>query len=641
MAIFDASVSSAGFNMFLISAIDFNAQDGLMNSTGYSWLSDDGHDIVLTGSGFTYSGATVTGGTVINGFIDLGNVGGDDIVITGIPNGSLVDMTNGGASGNMPSFYSNILSGNDSVIGSAFADNLKGAGGDDSITGGAGADTINGDAGNDTLDGGSGADSLNGGSNNDSLIGGSNSDTLNGGSGNDTLAGGFGTDNVNGEAGNDFIFIFDGEFIDNVDGGADMDTLNLTNIVTPGEQVTIDMGAGTFSGFGGARTIANIETVVGTQLNDTITGGAADEHLIGGGGDDLISGFSGQDTLNGGAGNDTVDFSYTGSRGNINLSTSTANFPTFFVEDIFNFENVIGTQGDDTITGDSGANVLTGGSGNDTIRGEDGDDQLFLGFGDDRGEGGLGADLIRSGPGSDTLLGGNGNDTLGASNASDLLRGQVGNDLMLGSNGNDRLFGDSGADTLLGGNGRDTLDGGVGADVINGGGNTGDLVTYEASSTGVFVRLWAGDGVGGDAQGDTLTDVEFLRGSAFDDTLHGTNDLNRIEGGAGNDLILGLAGTDFLVGGAGADTLTGGSGDDQFWHVQGDGADTITDFTAGPGDDLVRLFGYGAAFDTFGEVIGASSQVGSNVVINFGGGDIITLENTTLASLTTADFMFG
>ena len=53
MTIFDISNSNQGFNMQLVTDVDFDSQDGLMSSTGYSWLSGNGHDIILSGSGFT------------------------------------------------------------------------------------------------------------------------------------------------------------------------------------------------------------------------------------------------------------------------------------------------------------------------------------------------------------------------------------------------------------------------------------------------------------------------------------------------------------------------------------------------------------------------------------------------------------
>ena len=72
----------------------------------------------------------------------------------------------------------------------------------------------------------------------------------------------------------------------------------------------------------------------------------------------------------------------------INLSTGGASvfglFPTIN-RTFLNFDDVIGTSGNDTIIGDFQANILNGSSGND---------------------------LIRAGGGNDTLVGGAGNDTL-------------------------------------------------------------------------------------------------------------------------------------------------------------------------------------------------------------------------------------
>ena len=57
----------------------------------------------------------------------------------------------------------------------------------------------------------------------------------------------------------------------------------------------------------------------------------------------------------------------------------------------------------------------------------------------------------------------------------------------------------------------------------------------------------SGTSTGGRAQGDTLTEIENLTGSAFSDTLTGD---------AGNNVLKGLAGNDTLIGGAGNDTLS-------------------------------------------------------------------------------------
>jgi len=130
-------------------------------------------------------------------------------------------------------------------------------------------------------------------------------------------------------------------------------------------------------------------------------------------------------------------------------------------------------------------------------------------------------------------------------------------------------------------------------------------------------------------------------GDDGDDTLfgHGGNDL--LEGRNGNDFMKGDAGNDFLIGGAGVDSMVGGAGDDTF-IFRGDGAnDFIADFVAGAAtEDKIRLEGYGTAFDTFAEVFGAASQVGTRVIIDFGGGDTITLLNTQLTDLHQDDFLF-
>jgi Ca2+-binding RTX toxin-like protein len=63
---------------------------------------------------------------------------------------------------------------------------------------------------------------------------------------------------------------------------------------------------------------------------------------------------------------------------------------------------------------------------------------------------------------------------------------------------------------------------------------------------------------------DTLTSIENLIGSGFNDRLDGTNTANVLEGSAGADTCMGYDGNDTLIGGAGNDSLTGGGGNDTY-----------------------------------------------------------------------------
>ena len=130
----------------------------------------------------------------------------------------------------------------------------------------------------------------------------------------------------------------------------------------------------------------------------------------------------------------------------------------------------------------------------------------------------------------------------GTDNADELF-GTYGDDTLNGEDGNDRLYGGAGRDQLFGNQGDDRLYGGAGADLLNGGGGN-DWVSYIASPVGVVVNLATGKGTGGDAEGDTLQNIENIIGSWFDDVLTGDD---------GKNLLRGLSGADTLDGGDGND----------------------------------------------------------------------------------------
>ncbi|MEQ8936940.1 MAG: calcium-binding protein, partial [Amphiplicatus sp.] len=307
-----------------------------------------------------------------------------------------------------------------------------------------------------------------------------------------------------------------------------------------------------------------------------------------------------------------------------------------------NIENLVGSPHNDLLIGwDGVANRLEGGNGADYLNGLSGDDTLIGGGGADNLDGGAGADTASyedaTGRVTVKLWNGTGADNVAAGDVLSNIENLIGssyNDLLIGSegvanrleggNGADYLNGLSGDDVLFGGAGVDTLDGGAGADVLDGGDGI-DTASYAAAQSGVTVKLWNGTGTNNIAAGDGLSNIENLVGSLHNDLLIGAEGVaNRLEGGNGNDFLAGL------------------TGDDTFVFRPGDDADKINDFVAGAAtDDVIEFIGFGGAFDSFGEIIAISSQVGGDTVINFGGGDTITLVNVTLGNLHADDFLFA
>ncbi|WDR01596.1 calcium-binding protein [Devosia algicola] len=174
---------------------------------------------------------------------------------------------------------------------------------------------------------------------------------------------------------------------------------------------------------------------------------------------------------------------------------------------------------------------------------------------------GTGDDVIYLGAGADSLTGGGGTDlaSYAHSNAGvaiDLAAGTASGGYAEGDvlSGIEDLEGSRFADLLRGDGGANVLTGGAGADILDGGAGV-DTASYGKSTAGVTVDLTIGLGTGGDAEGDQLSGIENLVGSAENDTLNGDGGSNVIDGGAGNDVIGGGDGADVLRGGAGFDTL--------------------------------------------------------------------------------------
>ncbi len=151
--------------------------------------------------------------------------------------------------------------------------------------------------------------------------------------------------------------------------------------------------------------------------------------------------------------------------------------------------------------------------------------------------------------GSVSLTGAGGKDTLVGTDGNDYLDGQGGNDLLGGNAGNDTLLGGGGDDFMMGGQGDDSLVGGSGTDNAD--------YFYSDTRGPVYANLATGLATGGGGN-DTLSGIENLNGSDFNDVLVGDAQNNGLEGHGGNDSLSGGAGSDFFRGGAGNDTLDGG-----------------------------------------------------------------------------------
>ncbi|PZU92163.1 MAG: hypothetical protein DI527_10535 [Chelatococcus sp.] len=380
------------------------------------------------------------------------------------------------------------------------------------------------------------------------IIGGSGNDILDGGAGHDALVGGEGDDRLHGGAGDDVL-----------DGGAGADVLlggtgfDLADYGSASSGVQVDLVSGAPGGGAAGDLLDGIEGLIGSAHSDTLRGDGGDNLLVGGEGDDVLDGRAGADILVGGAGADTLiggagidmaDYSASATGVEVDLAAGT------------------GSGGDaegDTL---SGIEVVLGSAHADILRGGDGDDLL---------QGGAGADRIIGGGGIDTVDFGYQSQavsidlTTGESHGGDaegdqfseieMFYGTAFDDTLIGDAGENVFFGGEGADRLDGADGDDRLIGGAGADILIGGEGI-DTADYSGGASAVSVDLAAGVAAGGDAEGDTLSGIEIVIGTAFDDSLAGRDADERLEGGAGNDLLIGGGGADILVGGAGLDTVS-------------------------------------------------------------------------------------
>lgn len=316
-------------------ALDYNPSLGELldygkyttqTSTKAVYRMDNGVDLVINGSSFKYASknGTLNGGTITSLSLIDHDTGATIQTVTGLK-WSGANFYNTVNAGNSWYTAQVILSGNDTIKGSAGHDELYGYAGNDTLIGGDGADNFIGGRGADTYDGGKSYDGVDQLSYDDAYrdSAGAKGVIVDMQKGTATDPWGFketftgierikGTqfaDKLYGSSGDDQFRPLGGA--DYVDGRGGIDTIRYDRDTQRdgNKGVTVDLSKGYgIDGFGAKDTLKNIENVVATIYNDKIIGSSAKNVLSGLDGNDRIYGGLGSDTLIGGAGKDTFVF---------------------------------------------------------------------------------------------------------------------------------------------------------------------------------------------------------------------------------------------------------------------------------------------------------------------------------------------
>ncbi|MEO0978942.1 MAG: calcium-binding protein, partial [Pseudomonadota bacterium] len=308
--------------------------------------------------------------------------------------------------------------------------------------------------------------------------------------------------------------------------------------------------------------MANINGTPGNdQFGLQLVGTPSDDNYFGFSGDDWLSATFGNDVLDGGADFDVVFYDNGPLTSGVFINNTTVSINGVAahtvdkgiagIDTLVSIENFHGSNFDDTIyvggtglfytytldrAGNDyveanqdpnavGGHTFVAGSGDDTYIGTVQDDRV-----DYSDEGLDGAGLIFQGVNVD----------LAAGTAVD---GWGNNDTLIGI---EDVTGTNFADVIVGDGGRNNFRGLAGNDVIDGGGGDRDRVDYRQDPGGVTVNLATGIATDGWGDTDTLSNIERIRGSNFDDILTGDGNRNQFKS---------LDGADIIDGGGGSDTV--------------------------------------------------------------------------------------
>ena len=372
------------------------------------------------------------------------------------------------------------------------------------------------------------------GSGMDSLF---NIENLRGSNQNDTLTGNHLNNILEGGLGNDALA-----------GGDGLDRALYAGATGP---ISVNMAAGTVSGNGvGNDTISSIESIRGTSFNDIyVSTGWAGASVIGSvpATFNEFEGMEGDDQITGNNGSTKLSYLHATSGVVVDIAAGIADGDSSVGHDTFTGVSFIrGSSFGDALRGSNNGpgvvEVFEGGRGNDLIDGRGGFDRVIYGARlDDDVFGGITIDLADGTVTGDYTVG---IDTLRSIEA---IRGSQFDDVYdaTGFTAFSANAGSAGVNNT--GAAFNEFEGQGGNDVITGNGNT--RLAYVNATGGVTVDLVAGTAIGdGSVGNDTFTGVSQVQGSAFVDTLRGSNNAantsENFEGRAGNDTIDGRGGFD-------------------------------------------------------------------------------------------------
>lgn len=365
-------------------------------------------------------------------------------------------------------------------------------------TGTSGPDSLSGGTGNDNLYGLASGDTLSGSDGNDNLYGGTGSDTLYGGAGNDQLDGGAGADVMYGGIGNDTYVVREAGDVVVELSGEGIDTVKSFITYALGANLEVLSLQGTANISGAGNELNN--TLQGNSGNNFLDGRAGNDSINGGDGDDTIVGGLGNDILYGGNGVDTLAYTDASASVTVSLALVAVNQNTGAAgtDKVSGFENLTGSDYNDTLTGDAGDNRIVGGTGADTMSGGAGDDFYSV---DNVGDvvienpANAGVDLVVStvsftlGAGIENLsLAGSAAINGTGNNLDNKIAGNGASNVLNGKGGHDDIAGGAASDTFV----FDAPDASS-SDTIRGFVSGFDIVQVSASGFGLSIGSLAAD----------------------------------------------------------------------------------------------------------------------------------------------------